>query len=169
MTVNIVKRALVISTVVTAFAGSDILLAPSAEAVVPMKTLAYDNAKAHIGDPYVYGAKGPNKFDCSGLIHWNYTRGKTYKTKWEKNHPNKSFPRTAQAQYNYSKKVAKKNRSVGDLVFFYDGGGVYHVGYYYGWKYRGKTGGFVLHAPRSNRLVRIEKIWTSKVKYGRIN
>lgn len=155
-------RAVVTSAVAAATLGSGLALAPAAEAAgTPMKTLAYNNAKAHIGDPYVYGAAGPHKFDCSGLVYWNYTRG-SYKTKWEAAHPGKSFPRTAQAQYNYSKKKSKSSRSVGDLVFFYGSNGVYHVGYYAG-------NGNVLHAPKPGRNVKYEKIWTSAVKYGEIN
>lgn len=155
-------RVVITGAVAAATLGSGLALAPAAEAATPMKTLAYNNAIAHIGDKYKWGAAGPSKFDCSGLVYWNYTRGKNYKTKWEKSHPGKPFPRTAQAQYNYSKKVAKKNRSVGDLVFFYGNGGVYHVGYYAG---KGK----VLHSPYTGARVRKEKIWTKYVKYGRIN
>ena len=29
-------------------------------------------AKTKLGCPYVYGAKGPNSFDCSGLVNWVY-------------------------------------------------------------------------------------------------
>ena len=162
MSANNRMRVVVTSAVAAATLGSGLALAPAAEAATPMKTLAYNNAKAHIGDPYVWGAAGPNKFDCSGLVYWNYTRGKNYKTNWEKSHPGKSFPRTAQAQYNYSKKISKSNRKVGDLVFFYGSGGVYHVGYYAG-------NGNVLHAPKPGRNVKFEKIWTSSVKYGSIN
>lgn len=156
-------RVVVTGAVVAATMGSGLALAPASEAATtPMKTLAYNNAKVHIGNPYVWGAAGPNKFDCSGLVYWNYTRGKSYKTNWEKSHPGKAFPRTAQQQYNYSKKVSKANRKVGDLVFFYSGSNVYHVGYYAG-------NGNVLHAPKPGRNVKYEKIWTSSVKYGQIN
>lgn len=31
-----------------------------------------DLARAQIGDPYVFGAEGPNAFDCSGLVEWVY-------------------------------------------------------------------------------------------------
>lgn len=155
-------RVVVTGAVAAATLGSGLALAPTADAATtPMKTLAYNNAKAHIGDPYVYGAAGPSRFDCSGLVYWNYTRGKI-KTNWENSHKGKSFPRTAQAQYNYAKKISKANRKVGDLVFFYSGSSVYHVGYYAG-------SGKVLHAPKPGRNVKYEKIWTSSVKYGQIN
>src|SRR5690606_9273124 len=41
----------------------------------PTKTLgeaALDAEMSKIGSPYVYGAAGPNAFDCSGLVQWSY-------------------------------------------------------------------------------------------------
>lgn len=31
-------------------------------------------AKEQIGKPYVYGAQGPNAFDCSGLVYYIYKK-----------------------------------------------------------------------------------------------
>ena len=31
-----------------------------------------DYAMSRIGCPYVWGAEGPNAFDCSGLVRWAY-------------------------------------------------------------------------------------------------
>jgi cell wall-associated NlpC family hydrolase len=47
----------------------------------------------------------------------------------------------------------------GDLIFFYDGGGVYHVGVYAGFK---KGHRWVLHAPSSGTRVRTDKLWTDQ-------
>lgn len=147
--------------------GSGIALAPSAEAATSIKAKAYSTAKAQIGDPYVYGATGPNAFDCSGLVYYSYKKnGKylKYKSggKWR-------TARTAQQEYWAASKISKSSRKPGDLVFFGGKNNIYHVGFYYGWKYKGKTGGFILHAPKTGRNVKVEKIWTSSVKYGRIN
>lgn len=161
MSSNNRMHAAITGIATTAIIGSGIAFAPNASAATSIKAQAYSNAVYHIGDPYRYGYAGPNKFDCSGLVYWNYTRGKT-KTDWEKKHPGRSFPRTAAAQYNYSKKISKASRTKGDLVFFYSGSNIYHVGYYAG-------NGKVLHAPRTGQNVKYEKIWTSSVKYGRIN
>lgn len=130
--------------------GSGLALAPAAEAATPLKDKAYSTGKAQIGDPYKYGAAGPNAFDCSGLIYYSYKKhGKT-------------LPRVAQSQYNKSTKVSAKNRKKGDLVFFGTSGNIYHVGFYAG-------DGKVLHSPKPGRNVKYEKIWTSQVKYGRFN
>src|SRR5664279_4537753 len=48
---------------------------------------AADVAISRIGDPYVYGAAGPNAFDCSGLSMFSY------------DHSALSLPRTAASQY----------------------------------------------------------------------
>ena len=39
---------------------------------VPVWTRAVQIALAQVGKPYVWGAKGPNSFDCSGLVQWSY-------------------------------------------------------------------------------------------------
>ncbi|MBO2718978.1 peptidase M23 [Lactiplantibacillus plantarum] len=66
---------------------------------------------------YVYGAEGPNAFDCSGLVE--YTLKKL----------GISFPRTSGEQYKASKYVS--HPKPGDLVFFGPGGS-HHVGVYTG-------------------------------------
>ena len=82
--------------------------APSDEAEKTIKELiAY--AKTFLGVPYVYGANGPNSFDCTGYTcyvfkHFGYT-----------------LPRTAynQGYSNYAPKIEKvSDLKPGDLVFF---------------------------------------------------
>lgn len=130
--------------------GSGIAMAPTADAATSIKAKAYSTGKAQLGDPYKYGAAGPNAFDCSGLIYYSYKKN------------GKTLPRVAQSQYNKSKHISKANRQVGDLVFFGSTGNIYHVGFYAG-------NGKVLHAPKPGRDVKYEKIWTSQVHYGRFN
>lgn len=103
--------------------GSGIALAPAAEAATSLKAKALSTANAQIGDPYKWGAEGPNAFDCSGLVYYIYrVHGKT-------------LPRTAQAQYNKVTHVSPSNRQVGDLVFIgTSSSNIYHVGIYAGWK-----------------------------------
>ncbi|WP_045807227.1 C40 family peptidase [Levilactobacillus spicheri] len=82
----------------------------------------YKVAKSKLGASYVYGAVGPNVFDCSGFTSYVYKKG-----------AHVTLPRTAQAQYNSLKHVTYKNIKKGDLVFF--GGSKYsisHVGMYIG-------------------------------------
>jgi cell wall-associated NlpC family hydrolase len=75
---------------------------------------AVANAKEKIGSPYVWGATGPNTFDCSGLVQWAYKKAGV------------KIPRVTYGQYNkIDEKVTWKNLTVGDLVFFNARG---HVG-----------------------------------------
>ncbi|WP_079063129.1 C40 family peptidase [Peterkaempfera griseoplana] len=106
-------------------------------------------AAAKKGAPYVYGAAGPTRFDCSGLVMWTYRK------------LGRKLPRTAQAQYNKADHIARSSREPGDLVFFHQGTRVYHVGIYAG-------SGRIWHAPHSGARVRLERIWTKNVWYGRI-
>jgi cell wall-associated NlpC family hydrolase len=105
-------------------------------------------AAAKKGAPYRYGSAGPTRFDCSGLIMWSFKKA------------GRSLPRTAQGQYNKVRHISGKNRRAGDLVFFHSGRRVYHVGLYAG---RGR----IWHAPHPGARVRLEKIWTRSVWYGR--
>jgi cell wall-associated NlpC family hydrolase len=77
-------------------------------------------AKAQIGDRYVAGATGPNRFDCSGLTRY------VFKTITGKNLPHQSH-----AQYADVKKIRFKDAKPGDLVFFFRHG-AHHVGIYIG-------------------------------------
>ena len=75
-------------------------------------------AKSKIGSPYVYGAAGPNAFDCSGFTSWVHAQA------------GKQIPRTSQAQANAGRKVAISDLQPGDVVVYY--GGASHVAIYAG-------------------------------------
>lgn len=110
---------------------------------------ALDVAASKKGSPYQWGASGPYRFDCSGLTLYSFKRA------------GKQLPRTASAQYNSTRHIAASTRRVGDLVFFHTGRSVYHVGIYAG-------GGRIWHAPKTGSRVRLERIWSSAVWYGRV-
>ncbi|QEU96476.1 C40 family peptidase [Streptomyces kanamyceticus] len=112
-------------------------------------TKALKIAASKKGSPYRYGAVGPNRFDCSGLTLYSFKK------------TGKKLPRTAAAQYNKTKHISKSQRTRGDLVFFHSGRNVYHVGIYAG-------NGRIWHAPKRNTVVRLERIWTKSVWYGRV-
>lgn len=82
-------------------------------------------AKKLLGKPYVWGAQGPNGFDCSGFTYYVF-----------KNSAGKTLPRTSSAQSRYGTSVSKKNLKAGDLVFFDtsgpNNGAVTHCGIYIG-------------------------------------
>lgn len=117
-----ISSAKIIATVATATAvcmiGPGITHAEAAS--VPLRVKAMKVAEAQKGDRYQYGAVGPSRFDCSGLIYYSYKK------------EGKKLPRTAQAQYNKSKHISAKSRKAGDLVFFGGTRSIYHVGIYVG-------------------------------------
>jgi len=78
-------------------------------------------AKKHLGQPYVWGAAGPNQFDCSGLVKYSYGRNGF------------TTPRVSEDQYAAARLIPASRAVPGDLVFYHDSeGDVYHVGIYTG-------------------------------------
>jgi cell wall-associated NlpC family hydrolase len=144
--------SLVLTLVFTLFAGSVISPnAPKASAMVSAQRAdkALDWAKTRKGSPYRYGAMGPGRFDCSGLTRWAYKR------------IGKSLPHSSAAQAHQVKRISRRNAHRGDLVFFYSRGGVYHVAIFAGH-------GRIWHSPYSGARVRRDKIWTSRIFFGRV-
>lgn len=75
-------------------------------------------ALTRVGSPYVWGATGPNAFDCSGLVVWAFQQvGKT-------------LPRSSQAQAQGGVPVSRENLRPGDVVVYYNDAS--HVGIYVG-------------------------------------
>jgi cell wall-associated NlpC family hydrolase len=79
---------------------------------------AVDTAMAQIGDPYVWGAAGPDAFDCSGLVQYAYAAAGI------------SLPHSSRMQSTMGAPVSRDALQPGDLVFFYSP--VSHVGIYIG-------------------------------------
>jgi len=115
--------------------------ASSSSSVQSVLNLAYSKQ----GLPYVWGAEGPNSFDCSGFTKYVF-----------KNSVGVSIPRTSKEQANFGQTVSKSNLQPGDMVFFTtDGSGqVSHVGIYVG-------GGSMIHAPSSGKNIKVTSIESS--------
>ncbi|MFI9563659.1 C40 family peptidase [Streptomyces rishiriensis] len=94
-------------------------------------------AYSKLGSPYVWGATGPNAFDCSGLVLASYRSAGV------------SLPRTTYAQIGAGQRVSRSELRPGDLVFFYSG--ISHVGLYIG-------NGQMIHAPNPSAPVRVAPI-----------
>ena len=94
--------------------------------------------RAQLGEPYVYGATGPNRWDCSGLTQAAWRAAGV------------SIPRTTYTQVKVGQRVARSDLRLGDLVFFY-GSSPSHVGLYAG-------NGMILNAPRPGKTVSYSKI-----------
>lgn len=99
-------------------------------------------AKAQRGDPYVYGAAGPGRFDCSGLVQYAYKKG-----------AGENLPHSSKAQKHSGRHVSKPR--VGDIV--YTPG---HVSLYAG-------NGRVVEAARPGTDVRLVKMWQKRPTYIR--
>ncbi|MGL5352132.1 MAG: C40 family peptidase [Clostridium sp.] len=92
------------------------------------------NAYEQLGSPYVWGATGPDAFDCSGLITYVYGNSGIY------------LPRTSSSQYYAGTNISMDELMPGDLVFFDTYGSLSHVGIYIG-------GGDFIHAGTTSVVV----------------
>jgi cell wall-associated NlpC family hydrolase len=100
------------------------------------------------GKPYMWGAAGPNAFDCSGLVMWAYAKVGI------------SLPHYTGAQWQMGIHVSRRDLQPGDLVFFYANIG--HVGLYIG-------NGLMVDAPDFGEVVQVEPVmWASFVGAVRI-
>lgn len=97
-------------------------------------------AKAQLGKPYAWGAKGPYAFDCSGLMYYVF-----------KNALGKNIGGFTGAQEHAGQRVSIGALKAGDLVFWGGVGATYHVGLYLG-------GNQYLHAPAPGQGVKIQSI-----------
>ncbi|WP_030930253.1 C40 family peptidase [Streptomyces sp. NRRL S-646] len=124
----------------SATGGRDGLVSPGAltdEAPDSRAAAALSYAYSKLGSPYVWGATGPDAFDCSGLVQAAYRSAGI------------SLPRTTYAQIDAGRRVSRSELAPGDLVFFYSG--ISHVGIYVG-------NGMMIHAPNPSAPVRIAPI-----------
>jgi cell wall-associated NlpC family hydrolase len=71
---------------------------------IPARAVAL--ARSKLGAPYVWGAAGPDSFDCSGLVLWVYAQLGV------------RVPRTAQQQYDWAMPIEVSQLQPGDLVFY---------------------------------------------------
>jgi hypothetical protein len=104
-------------------------------------------AQRELGKPYVYGANGPETFDCSGLVQYAAAQlGLT-------------LPHRATLQRQLTTPVSSP--LPGDLVFYGTPAFSYHVGIYAG-------NGRMIDAPKPGDAVQIENVWGTP-SYGRLN
>lgn len=143
------RRCTVLPLLLMLLLASGLSFAPPADAMTRTQRVSRALAivRAQIGDPYRYGAAGPSAFDCSGLVYYSYRKaGFT------------NVPRTSRQQAAAFRPVKRRNMRPGDLVFFTNGGRVYHMGVYAGRKNGHRT---IIHASRSGTPVKRDPIWTS--------
>ncbi|MCY6960218.1 C40 family peptidase [Clostridium brassicae] len=90
------------------------------------------------GCRYVWGATGPNTFDCSGFTQYVFA------------HFGIRIPRVSRDQAEVGAYVSKGSLQPGDLVFF-GKGSIHHVGIYVG-------NGCYIHAPKTGDVVKISSL-----------
>jgi peptidoglycan DL-endopeptidase CwlO len=110
----------------------------------PYAAAAVTAGLAEMTKPYVWGASGPDAFDCSGLTSYAYGRAGL------------RLPRTAAEQWASGQPVTLRQLSVGDLLFWAssstDAATIHHVAMYLG-------GAMMLAAPHTGDVVRIQPVY----------
>jgi cell wall-associated NlpC family hydrolase len=105
-------------------------------------------ALTRVGDPYVWGAAGPNEFDCSGLVVWAYAQIGI------------SLEHYTGDLWNEGEHISRSELEPGDLVFFFPDIG--HVGIYVG-------DGLMVDAPTFGQDVQVQPVfWSAYVGAVRI-
>ena len=88
-------------------------------------------AYSRLGCPYVWGAEGPNTFDCSGLVKWCYAKA------------GKSLPHSASAMKSSGTVISVSSAQPGDILWRPG-----HVAIYVG-------GNQYIHAPQTGDVVKV--------------
>lgn len=99
-------------------------------------------AKAQLGEPYLWAAAGPDRWDCSGLTMKAWEAGGKY------------LPHFSGAQYDQSTPISMSELQPGDLLFWSSNGapsGIHHVALYIG-------DGEYIQAPRAGKNVEIKSL-----------
>ncbi|MFZ2503881.1 MAG: NlpC/P60 family protein [Nocardioides sp.] len=101
--------------------------------------LAVRYAMAQVGDAYVYGAAGPNAFDCSGLTMMAWAQAGV------------GLPHSSSAQFGSGPHIPASALQPGDLVFYYSP--ISHVAMYIG-------NGLIVHAAHPGAGVRVAGLYS---------
>ncbi|WP_125705046.1 C40 family peptidase [Lacticaseibacillus daqingensis] len=97
-------------------------------------------AKQQLGKPYVWGGKGPDSFDCSGLMAYLFSHAAG------KNIGGYTLP-----QESAGTRVSLSNLQPGDIVFWGNSGSTYHNALYIG-------NNQYIHAPKPGDVVKVATI-----------
>jgi cell wall-associated NlpC family hydrolase len=128
-----------------------VALAPTASAET-VGQRAVREASTHNGQPYVYGAAGPTRFDCSGFTMFVWGR------------MGKRLPHNSSQQYSSSavRHIAKSDKQAGDLIFMRNSSGrITHVGIYV-------SNNRWWVAPKSGDHVKLQTLYSSNYVVARL-
>ncbi|MDQ5873845.1 MAG: NlpC/P60 family protein [Actinomycetota bacterium] len=117
----------------------DVSIAP-APAPSERARVAVEAALDQVGEPYQWGAAGPDSFDCSGLTMWSWAQAGV------------ALPHNSGAQYAATTRVDQSEWEPGDLIFA--GSPIHHVGMYIG-------NGQMVEAPYTGATVRVVSAYRS--------
>jgi peptidoglycan DL-endopeptidase CwlO len=110
-------------------------------------TTALRYALTQRGKPYVWGAAGPDSYDCSGLVVWAFAQEGI------------SLPHYTGSLWNSGMHVSRADLEPGDLVFFF--ADISHVGIYIG-------NNLMVDAPSAGQVVQVQPIFDAYVGAVRI-
>jgi peptidoglycan DL-endopeptidase CwlO len=108
--------------------------------------VAVQTALAQVGDPYVYGAAGPDSFDCSGLTMYSWAAAGV------------SLSHSSSVQATQGVPVSLSELMPGDLIFYYSP--ISHVGMYIG-------NGQIVHAPHPGLSVQVVSMYEMPIAEAR--
>ena len=111
-------------------------------------TVALRAALTQRGKPYLWGAAGPDAYDCSGLVVWAFAQEGI------------SLPHYTGSLWDSGMHISRADLEPGDLVFFFPD--ISHVGIYIG-------NGLMVDAPSSGQVVQVQAVfWDEYVGAVRI-
>lgn len=119
--------------------GGKVAMAKDSMAAIELRSEVTQYAEKFIGKPYIYGAEGPEAFDCSGLTKHVYRNF------------NIDLPHYTGTQWGCGSGICKNELKDGDLVFFNTTGKLSHVGIYIG-------NNKFIHAPSKGKTVKINSL-----------
>jgi cell wall-associated NlpC family hydrolase len=120
-----------------AIASRDTVRTPTNVPASGRASAAIAYAMAQVGKAYVYGAAGPDAFDCSGLTMMAWAQAGV------------ALPHSSSAQYSSGPHVAESDLQPGDLVFYYSP--ISHVGMYIG-------NGMIVNAENPSSGIRVTSL-----------
>jgi cell wall-associated NlpC family hydrolase len=104
---------------------------------------AIEFARAQLGEPYLWGAAGPDAWDCSGLTMMAWRQGGI------------SLPHYSAAQYSQTKHISAAQLRPGDLVFWGTSPNtIHHVALYIG-------NGQIIQAPHTGDVVKVSMLYAT--------
>ncbi|MGM0215647.1 NlpC/P60 family protein [Enterococcus sp. AZ109] len=132
---------------------TELIEEPEIDGIVPFSASQQQavvrKAREQLGKPYVWGAQGPNSFDCGGLVKYVYKQA-----------VNMDLPMGTFNQERYGTEVSVNAMQPSDLMFYGARGNTTHVAIYIG-------NGQAIHAPQPGDVVRVFNVASYRPNFAR--